>query len=210
MRVRAKICGITRATDAAAAVAAGADALGFVFYRGSARYVAPSQARSIIATLPPFVAAVGLFVDATNEAVCEAVAVSGVQLLQFQGHETNSQCVAAGKPFIKAVRVSGPVDAGVLERQYPNASAFQLDSLTSGALGGSGQVFDWSWWPTGCNRPLILAGGLRADNVADAIARTRPYAVDVSTGVEGDVKGLKDVDKINRFMREVQRANGRN
>jgi phosphoribosylanthranilate isomerase len=210
MRVRAKICGITRATDAAAAVAAGADALGFVFYRASPRYVTPKHAREIIDALPPFVTAVGLFVDEANTAVCEAIAVSGVQVLQFQGQETNSQCVAAGKPFIKAVRISGPVDAVALEREYPNACAFMLDSLAPGALGGSGQVFDWSWWPSRCDRPLILAGGLRAENVAEAIARTHPYAVDVSTGVEGEAKGLKDVDKINRFMREVQRASGRN
>jgi phosphoribosylanthranilate isomerase len=210
MRVRVKICGITRASDAAAAVAAGADALGFNFYRASPRYVAPPQARAIIASLPPFVVPVGLFVDQAGSEVREAAGVSGVRLLQFHGDETDSECVAAAIPFIKVIHVSGPVDGAALVSQYPNAGAFLLDTLASGTHGGSGQVFDWSWWPAACDRPLILAGGLHPRNVAAAIARTHPYAVDVSSGVEGASKGVKEPEKIKQFLDEVQRASGRN
>src|SRR5262249_3467844 len=155
---------------------------------------------------PPFVVSVALFVDAAPAAVCEAVSTSGVQLVQFHGDESDAQCCAAGRPFIKAVRVAGPVDGKALEREFPNAVAFLLDSFAPGVRGGSGTAFDWTWWPAQCTRPLILSGGLRVDNVADAIARTRPYAVDVSSGVEGPSKGLKDADKIMRFIEEVRRA----
>ena len=210
MRVRAKICGITRVADARAAVRAGADALGFNFHPLSPRYVDPERVRDIIAELPPFVATVGLFVDATPAAVCEAIATSGVQVAQFHGDETDAQCRACGRPFIKAINVAGPVDGAALEREFPNAAAFQLDSLAAGVRGGSGTTFDWAWWPTHCTRPLILAGGLHPGNVADAIFRTHPYAVDVSSGVEGPSKGIKDEDKIIRFIEEVRRASGRN
>jgi phosphoribosylanthranilate isomerase len=210
MRVRVKICGITRVADARAAVAAGADALGFNFHPSSPRYVDPARARDIIAELPPFVATVGLFVDASSAAVCEAIATSGVQWAQFHGDETDAQCRAGGRPFIKAIGVAGPVDGAALEREFPNAAAFQLDSLAVGVRGGSGTTFDWAWWPVYCTRPLILAGGLRPDNVADAILRTHPYAVDVSSGVEGPTKGIKDEGKIMRFIEEVRRAGGRN
>jgi phosphoribosylanthranilate isomerase len=209
MRVRAKICGITRVADARAAVAAGADALGFNFHPSSPRYVDPAHARDIIVELPPFVATVALFVDATPAAVCEAISTSGVQLVQFHGDETDAQCCAGGRPFIKAIPVAGPVDGAALEREFPNATAFLLDSLSPGVRGGSGTTFDWAWWPTHCTRPLILSGGLRPDNVADAISRTHPYAVDVSSGVEGSSKGIKDEDKIMRFIEEVRRASGR-
>jgi len=210
MRVRAKICGITRAADARAAVAAGADALGFNFHPASPRYVEPVLAGKIIAGLPPFVATVALFVDAAPAAVREAVVNSGVQLLQFQGDEADAECVSAGKPFIKAVRVAGPVDGAALEREYPHAAAFLLDSFAPGVRGGSGAAFDWAWWPAHGTRPLILAGGLNPNNVADAIRRTHPYAVDVSSGVEGPSKGIKDEDKIRKFIEEVRRAGGRN
>jgi phosphoribosylanthranilate isomerase len=210
MRVKAKICGITRATDAEAAVAAGADALGFNFHPASPRYVEPAHARDIIARLPPFVSTVALFVDVAPDVVREAVETSGVQLLQFHGDETDAQCSAGGRPFIKAVRVAGPVDSEALERQYPHAAAFLLDNLSPSGHGGTGVAFDWAWWPMRCTRPLILAGGLHADNVADAIFRTHPYAVDVSTGVEGSSKRIKDENKIRRFIEEVRRAGGRN
>jgi phosphoribosylanthranilate isomerase len=210
MRVKAKICGITRVADAEAAVAAGVDALGFVFHPASPRYVEPALARDIIARLPPFVSTVALFVDVAPDVVREAVMISGVQLLQFNGDETDAQCSAGGRPFIKAVGVTGPVDGEALEHQYPHAAAFLLDHLAPGGHGGTGVAFDWTWWPARCARPLILAGGLHADNVADAIFRTHPYAVDVSTGVEGSSKRVKDQDKIRRFIEEVQRAGGRN
>ena len=202
MRVRAKICGITRAADAEAAVAAGADALGFNFHRASPRWVEPTVARDIITRLPPFVAAVGVFVDETIDEVRATVAATGVQLVQFHGMESDQVCVAAGVPFIKALPVDGPVDGERIARQYRHATALLLDS----GGGGTGRTFDWSWWPCRCDVPLILAGGLRADNVAEAIARTRPFAVDVSSGVEGESKGCKDFDKMQHFMQEVQRA----
>jgi phosphoribosylanthranilate isomerase len=202
MRVRAKICGITRAADAEAAVAAGADALGFNFCRASPRWVEPALAREIIRRLPPFVTTVGVFVDETNERVRGTVAATGVQMVQFHGLESDELCAAAGVPFIKALRVDGPIDGERVARQYRRAAALLLDN----GGGGSGRSFDWSWWPCRCDVPLILAGGLCADNVATAIARTRPFAVDVASGVEGDSKGHKDPDKMQRFMQEVQRA----
>ena len=206
MRVRTKICGITRLADARAAVAAGCDAVGFNFYRSSPRYVSPQQVREIIAALPPFVTAVGLFVDHSTREVREAAEQAGVGLLQFQGDETDAQCAAAGFPFIKAVRIAGPIDADAIAQQYPTASALLLDAWLPGQVGGTGHTFDWAWWPSACTKPLILAGGLTAENVAGAIDRTRPYAVDVCSGVESAVKGVKDEAKLKQFMIEVQRA----
>lgn len=202
MRVRAKICGITRLTDAQAAVAAGCDALGFNFHKPSPRYIAPELARAIIETIPPFVSCVGLFVDADPAEIREVVQSAGVSLVQFHGNETDADCAAAGLSFIKAIPVSGPIDAVALEQRYPRAMALQLDS----GRGGTGIPFDWSWWPSASSKPLILAGGLTPNNVAEGIRRTRPYAVDVSSGVEGAAKGTKDVEKIRQFMVEVQGA----
>lgn len=206
MRVRAKICGITRLADAEAAVRLGCDALGFNFYRPSPRYVTPQQAREIVAALPPFVSCVGLFVDADPAEVREAARVAGVDLLQFNGDETDAACASAGFPFVKAIRVSGPIAVAELERRYPRASALLFDSGTAAQPGGTGVAFDWSWWPQHGSMPLILAGGLDPNNVAEGIRRTRPYAVDVSSGVEGAVKGAKDVEKIMQFMTEVHGA----
>ncbi len=210
MRVRAKICGITRLADAEAAVRAGCDALGFNFYKPSPRYVTPQQARAIVAALPPFVSCVGLFVDADSVEVQDVASVAGVDLLQFNGDETDADCAAAGLPFIKAIRVSGPIDVASLERRYPRAKALLFDSGTASQPGGTGATFDWSWWPERSSMPLILAGGLNPNNVAEGIRRTRPYAVDVSSGVEGAVKGSKDIEKISQFMTEVQGAQRRN
>jgi phosphoribosylanthranilate isomerase len=210
MRVRAKICGITRLVDAQTAIAAGCDALGFNFHRASPRFVSPAQARAIIAAIPPFVTCVGLFVDVATAEVREIAAASGVGLLQFQGDESDSDCAAAGYPFIKAVRVSGPIDAPDLERRYPSARALLLDAHSAGQAGGTGKTFDWSWWPRVSFKPLILAGGLNPTNVTEAIIRTRPFAVDVCSGVEGAAKGSKDSEKLNQFMIEVLRAQRRN
>jgi phosphoribosylanthranilate isomerase len=210
MRVRAKICGITRLVDAQAAIAAGCDALGFNFHRASPRYVSPEQARAIIVALPPFVTCVGLFVDTATVQVREIAAVSGVDLLQFHGNESDSDCAAAGYPFIKVVPVSGPIEATELERRFPRASALLFDSHLEGRTGGTGKTFDWAWWPRASSKPLILAGGLNPNNVAEAIVRTWPFAVDVSSGVEGTVKGTKDSGKLNQFMIEVLRAQRRN
>jgi phosphoribosylanthranilate isomerase len=209
MRVRAKICGITRLEDAQQAVASGADALGFNFHRPSPRYISPERAMAIVAVMPPFVTCVGLFVDAPIDEVREAAATAGVVLLQFQGDESDAQCAGAGYPYVKAIRVSGPIEVSELERRYPRARALLFDTWKVGHAGGTGDSFDWSWWPRASSKPLILAGGLTPDNVGDAIARTRPFAVDVCTGVEGSTKGIKDSEKLERFMFEVQRAEQR-
>jgi phosphoribosylanthranilate isomerase len=208
MRIRAKICGITRLADAQVAVAAGCDALGFNFYESSPRYIEPERARAIIASVPPFVACVGLFVDANVEQVRRNASIAGVSLLQFSGDETDADCAAAGYMFIKAVRVLGSIDAAALAQRYPRATALLLDSGTASQPGGTGVTFDWSWWPSASPVPLILAGGLTPNNVAEGVRRTRPYAVDVASGVEGSQKGVKDAEKIRQFMTEVQRAQG--
>jgi phosphoribosylanthranilate isomerase len=206
MRVKAKICGITRAVDARAAVDAGCDALGFNFHPRSPRYVAPECAKEIIATVPPFVTCIGLFVDiAPDEGRRIAVDV-GVTLLQFHGDESDEACAAAGFPFIKAINVSNDANLETLVARYPRASALLLDAAAPGLHGGSGTTFDWSRWPRAAGKPLVLAGGLTPDNVAEAIARTHPYAVDVTSGVEGDTKGHKDPRKLTAFMQEVRRA----
>jgi phosphoribosylanthranilate isomerase len=196
--------------DAQAAIAAGSDAIGFNFHRASPRYVSCEHARAIISALPPFVTAVGLFVDSDPALVREQAAAAGVVILQFQGVETDAECAAAGMPYIKAIRMSVSGDAVDLERRYPRASAYQLDGFSPGQAGGAGVPFDWSWWPRSCSRPLILAGGLTATNVARAISLTQPFAVDVCSGVEGVSKGVKDPMKIHQFMTEVQRADRRN
>jgi phosphoribosylanthranilate isomerase len=208
MRVRAKICGITRLTDAQAAIAAGCDALGFNFHEPSPRYISPAKARAIVEAVPPFVSCVGVFVDANTDDVRRNAETAGVGLLQFHGDETDADCSAAGYPFIKVIRVTGPIDAAVLARRYPRATALLFDSGTPTTPGGTGMTFDWSWWPDSSPMPLILAGGLTPNNVAEGIRRTRPYAVDVASGVEGLKKGEKDVQKIQQFMTEVQRARG--
>jgi phosphoribosylanthranilate isomerase len=206
MRVRTKICGITRFADARAAVDAGVDALGFNFHPASPRYIDPERAGEIVARLPPFVAAVGLFVDLAPAAVREVAARAGVTWLQFQGDESAAACDAAGCRYIKAVRVAGPVDGDALIEQHPGAQAFLLDAFVPGLPGGTGCAFDWSHWPARCDRPLVLAGGLTPDNVGDAILATRPYAVDVCSGVESERPGVKDAEKIVRFLEEVARA----
>ncbi len=206
MRVRAKICGITRLADAQLAVEAGCDALGFNFFRASRRYISPEQARTIIASVPPFVTCVGLFVNDPIDYVREAAATSGVGVVQFHGDESDAVCASSGLPFIKTIRISGPIDARALERCYPSARALLFDANVAGEAGGTGKTFDWSWWPNASSTPLVLAGGLTQTNVAQAIERTRPFAVDVCTGVEGRVKGAKDPLKLKNFMIEVQRA----
>jgi phosphoribosylanthranilate isomerase len=206
MRVKAKICGITRAADARAAVEAGCDALGFNFHRGSPRYVTPASAKDIVATVPPFVTCIGLFVDTAPDEARRIATEVGVTILQFHGDEPDDVCAAAGFPYIKAIRMSSDTNFDCVEAQYPRASALMLDAAKPGLHGGTGTTFDWSMWPRRAGKPLILAGGLTPNNVAEAIALTRPYAVDVASGVEGDVKGRKDAQKIADFMREVRRA----
>ena len=201
--VRVKICGITRIEDALAAAAAGADAIGLVFYAKSPRAVDIEQAREILAVLPPFVTSVGLFVDAERSELERILASVPLDLLQFHGDESVQQCEAFGRPYIKALRVKAGDDIAAQVARYPSAQGILLDAYVEGVPGGTGEAFDWSLIPQTLSKPLILAGGLRPDNVAEAVSRVRPYAVDVSGGVEAS-KGVKDVEKVGAFIRAAR------
>ncbi|MFK0094623.1 phosphoribosylanthranilate isomerase [Pseudomonas sp. NPDC090592] len=203
--VRSKICGITRIEDALAAAEAGADAIGFVFYAKSPRAVDVRQARAIIAELPPFVTTVGLFVNASRCELNEILEVVPLDLLQFHGDETPLDCEGYHRPWIKALRVRPGDDLEAACQLYAGARGILLDTYVAGVPGGTGEAFDWSLVPAHLSKPIILAGGLSADNVGQAIAQVRPYAVDVSGGVE-QAKGIKDAAKIEAFMRAVKQA----
>lgn len=203
--VRSKICGITRIEDALAAAEAGVDAIGFVFYAKSPRAVDVRQARAIIAELPPFVTTVGLFVNASRCELNEILEVVPLDLLQFHGDETPQDCEGYHRPWIKALRVRPGDDLEAACQRYAGARGILLDTYVPGVPGGTGEAFDWSLVPARLGKPIILAGGLSADNVGQAIARVKPYAVDVSGGVE-QAKGIKDAAKIEAFMRAVKQA----
>ena len=205
MRTRIKICGITRIEDALAAAQAGADAIGLVFYDASPRRVSVEQARGIIQVLPPFIAVVGLFVNPQPELVHQALNAMKLDLLQFHGEETPAECRDYGIPYIKAVRMHIDADLSAQAVKYHDATALLLDSYVPDLHGGSGETFDWGRVPREFNKPLILAGGLTPDNVAQAVAQVRPYAVDVSGGVEKS-KGIKDAGKIAAFIKQVRGA----
>ncbi|OLF55287.1 phosphoribosylanthranilate isomerase [Pseudomonas chlororaphis] len=201
--VRSKICGITRIEDALAAVEAGADAIGLVFYAKSPRAVNVQQARAIIAALPPFVTTVGLFVNASRCELGEILDAVPLDLLQFHGDETPADCEGYHRPYIKALRVKAGDDIAGSCAAYTRASGILLDTYVEGVPGGTGEAFDWSLVPQGLSKPIILAGGLSAENVGQAIAQVCPYAVDVSGGVEQG-KGIKDHAKIRAFMQAVR------
>lgn len=201
--VRSKICGITRIEDALAAVQAGADAIGFVFYPKSPRAVTFQQARDIISALPPFVTTVGLFVNTSRCEMGELLDAVPLDLLQFHGDEIVADCDCWHRPYIKAVRVKAGDDIAAACRAFPSASGILLDTYVEGVPGGTGEAFDWSLIPQGLSKPIILAGGLTPDNVAAAIAQVRPYAVDVSGGVEAS-RGIKDHAKIQAFIEAVR------
>ena len=203
--VRSKICGITRIEDALAAAEAGADAIGFVFYAKSPRAVDVRQAREIIAALPPFVTTVGLFVNASRCELNEILEVVPLDLLQFHGDETPQDCEGYHRPWIKALRVRPGDDLEAACQRYSGARGILLDTYVAGVPGGTGEAFDWSLVPERLSKPIILAGGLSADNVGQAIAQVRPYAVDVSGGVE-QAKGIKDETRIEAFLEAVRRA----
>ncbi|HDS1699675.1 MULTISPECIES: phosphoribosylanthranilate isomerase [Pseudomonas] len=203
--VRSKICGITRIEDALAAAEAGADAIGFVFYAKSPRAVDVRQARAIIAELPPFVTTVGLFVNASRCELNEILEVVPLDLLQFHGDETPQDCEGYHRPWIKALRVRPGDDLEAACQLYAGARGILLDTYVPGVPGGTGEAFDWSLVPARLGKPIILAGGLSADNVGQAIAQVKPYAVDVSGGVE-QAKGIKDAAKIEAFMKAVKQA----
>ncbi|MCG8612323.1 MAG: phosphoribosylanthranilate isomerase [Pseudomonadales bacterium] len=204
-RVRVKICGITNPEDALSAVAAGADALGFVFYEKSPRYVAPEVAARICAQVPAFVAKVGLFVDHDETAVRNVISSVELELLQFHGNETESYCKQFDRPYIKAVRVNAENQIRDALAQYPSAKNLLLDAYVKGVPGGTGQKFDWGLIPAELAHNVILAGGLDPQNVAEAVSMIKPYAVDVSGGVE-QAKGIKNQSAVQEFIKEVWRA----
>lgn len=202
---RIKICGITREQDALAAAAAGADAIGLVFYPPSPRAVDAGQAARIVAALPPFVTTVGLFVDAEPAAVRAVLAEVPLDLLQFHGEESDDYCRQFGRSYLKAVRVRSADQLQDVAAQWPGAAGILLDSYKPGVPGGTGEVFDWRLVPRERDWNLVLAGGLVASNVRQAIDEMQPWAVDISGGVEA-AKGIKDVAKINAFVQEVKRV----
>lgn len=205
MRVRTKICGITCLEDALQAVEAGADALGFVFYPPSPRYIAIEDAAKICQQLPPFVTRVGLFVNADKDLVSRACASMAIDLLQFHGDETEADCCGYSRPYIKAIRIRTSDDFSVAEKQFPTAAGILVDAYKPGVPGGTGEQFDWSLLPGHRVKPLILAGGLKETNIYQAIQSVHPYAVDVSGGVERS-KGKKDHQLVSQFLNEVSRA----
>ena len=202
MRVRVKICGITRVEDALNAVEHGADAIGLVFYEPSPRNVEISQAIEISNKIPAFVTVVGLFVNAEPEFVRKVISQVKLDLLQFHGDETPQECASYGLPFIKAIRVKSDTNLVQCAKDFSASKALLLDTFTDGVAGGTGHVFDWNLIPAALDKPVILAGGLNVQNVAQAINQVKPYAVDVSGGVEIS-KGIKDAAKIAAFMQQV-------
>jgi len=214
-RTRIKICGLTREQDLHAAIDAGADAVGFVFYGPSPRYIAPEVAGQLLAGLPAFVTSVGLFVNATAEEVAGVLQAAPVSFLQFHGDETLEHCVAIARavrrPFLRAIRVKSDTTAADLleyERVYrasgPWFAGLLLDAFIDG-YGGGGKVFDWSLIPKELAPRVVLSGGLSEQNVTEAVAGLRPYAVDVSSGVEAS-KGIKDAARIRAFVAGVRAA----
>jgi phosphoribosylanthranilate isomerase len=206
-RTRIKICGIREKDHARIAAEEGADAIGFVFYGPSPRYVQAEEAAPIAASLPPYVSAVGLFVDASEAEVRAMLERVPLDLLQFQGDESADFCARFGKPFVRAVRMVEGTDLIEYARRFSAAKALLLDAHAPGIPGGTGRMFDWSRIPSGLPIPLILSGGLDATNVGRAVREVRPWAVDVSSGVES-ARGVKDPAKIVEFIRSVRREDG--
>lgn len=204
MHTRIKICGIKHLDDALKAVECGADAIGLIFVEKSPRYSSLAAARVVAESLPPFVTVVGLFMDATAETVREALKVVPLNLLQFHGEESPAFCDQFGLPYIKVLRMRDNVNVVAFAQEYPNAAGILLDTYHEKG-GGTGQTFDWSLIPEDMPLPLILAGGLNPENVASAVERVKPYAVDVSSGVESE-PAIKDHNKIEQFIKEVQRV----
>ena len=208
---RVKICGITRVQDALAAAHSGADAIGLVFYGHSPRHVSIAQAVQITDALPPFVSVVGLFVNAEPAVVREVLAAVPLDTLQFHGDETPEYCEQFDKPYLKAIRVKAGVDLLQCAADFHAARGLLLDAYVEGVPGGTGASFDWALIPESLALPVILSGGLDAYNVAAAVKQIRPYAVDVSSGVEAGegintLKGIKDAAKIAAFINEVKHS----
>ena len=204
-RTRLKICGITRPQDAMAVVQAGADAIGLVFYAPSPRAVDIATAQAVVASVPAFVTVTALFVDPTADEVQKVLDSVRIDLIQFHGDEEDDFCSQFNRPYIKAIRVRQASDVVASCLRFPGALAVLLDSYKPGVPGGTGETFDWSLVPDELPKPIILAGGLTIANLASAIRQVRPFAVDVSGGVEAD-KGIKDPGKITAFADEVYRV----
>ena len=205
MKTRVKICGITRSEDAQAAIRHGADAIGFVFWPQSSRYIDPEAAAEITALIPPFVAAVGVYVDPDAAWIEKTSRIARLSLLQFHGDETPEFCHQFSLPYIKAVRVKEGTDLLQYAERYRNSRGLLLDAYSADMPGGTGHTFDWELIPRNLSMPLILSGGLNSNNVALAIQQAKPWAVDVSSGVES-AKGIKDERKIFAFMQGVKQS----
>ena len=206
-RTRIKICGLTREADVDAAVEAGADAIGFNFFAKSPRYVSPDRAGELARRMPAFVTPVALFVNASDAEVAAALAALPNSLLQHHGDETPANCRRHARPYVRVARMAPGLDLLDFAAQYSDAQAILLDTHVE-AYGGSGKVFDWSLVPPGVSRPVVLSGGLHAGNVIEGILRVRPWAVDVSSGVES-AKGIKDAAAMRRFCDAVREADAR-
>jgi phosphoribosylanthranilate isomerase len=202
MRTRVKICGFTQAEDAVCAAQLGVDAIGLVFYPPSPRNVDIDQAAEIVKALPAFVTVVALFVDERESRIREVLEQVPIDCLQFHGDEPAEACRLYGKRYMKAIRMQDGVDVSDLALQYHDAAGLLLDAYHPGAKGGTGSRFDWDLIPEHCALPIVLAGGLDMSNARQAVQTVRPYALDVSSGVESE-KGIKDALKMAAFIREV-------
>lgn len=203
-RTRIKICGLTRSEDVQSASACGADALGFVFFANSPRYTPPPLAAELMRIVPPFVSTIGLFVNPDATLVYDVLKTLPLDTLQFHGDESPEFCRQFKRPYLKAIRVKPGVDLLQCARHYHDAQGLLLDAFVEGTHGGTGATFDWQLIPADLPLPVILSGGLHAGNVAEAIRRVRPSAVDVSSGVE-ESKGIKSSAKIAAFIHEVNK-----
>lgn len=205
MRTRVKICGITKKKDALFASNLGVDALGFVFYKDSPRYIDPIDAGKIISCLHPFVLRVGLFVNNDAAFVRDSIIKSKINFLQFHGDESEEYCNQFNLPYIKAISMKEDINLLECCKDYKSASALLLDTFSEKVKGGTGEVFDWKKIPRKLSLPIIIAGGLNSENISDLIKTVRPFCVDVSGGVES-IKGVKDEEKMKEFMIGVNDA----
>jgi len=204
-RTRIKICGVTRIQDAIYVADKGVDSIGLIFHQSSARVIGLEQALEIRRALPPFVTLTAVFLDETEDWIAEVVHGLRPDCLQFHGNETPAICGAWAIPYIKAIPMGSIADPSAYAREYGGAQGFLLDSNAAGRRGGSGDTFDWSKIPSAFEHPLVLAGGIKPSNVADAIARVKPWGVDVLSGVEAS-RGIKSIEMIDQFFREVERG----
>jgi phosphoribosylanthranilate isomerase len=205
MRTRVKICGFTQVEQAVQAARLGVDAIGLVFYPPSPRHVSIEQAQQIVRALPAFTTVVALFVDETPQKIAEVLANVSIDCLQFHGNESAQDCRLYAKPYLKAVQVHAQMNIEQVAQQYFDAAGLLLDAYHPQTKGGIGEIFDWALIPQQLPLPVILAGGLSVTNIKNAIRTVKPYAVDVSSGVE-IIKGVKDVAKMAAFLTEVNQV----